>query len=163
MSHLKAALSALAVLLVAACGSDAAPTPAPTPDNVVASVTIDGPTAFSFQTLGRTRTLVATARNAAGDAVPGAAITWTRSSTSVVSVGSNGTVTALANGTATVTANVLGKTASVEVTVAQVPAGLSFTAPSQTLNRVGAATQLTASVTDSNQRAIPGQAITWES
>ncbi|HET9133068.1 MAG TPA: choice-of-anchor B family protein [Gemmatimonadales bacterium] len=163
MSHPKAALSALAVLLVAACGSDAAPTPAPTPDNVVASVTIDGPTALTFQTLGRTRTLAATARNAAGDAVSGATITWTRSSTSVVSVGSDGTVTALANGTATVTANVLGKTASVEVTVAQVPAGLTLTSPSQTLSQVGAATQLTATVTDSNQRAIPGQAITWES
>ena len=73
-----------------------------TPPAEVASVSV-APTSATLL-VGRTQQLTATARAANGDAIPGAAITWTSSDAAVATVSATGLVTAVAAGDAQITA-----------------------------------------------------------
>ena len=66
---------------------------------------------------GATGQLDATARDARGGLVPGAAITWTTSASDVATVSAGGLVTAVDGGTATITATAGGFAASVTANV----------------------------------------------
>lgn len=104
-------LAGVLVLLAGCGGSDG-----PTGSDGIASVTINAP---SLEMLaGRTEQLVATARDAQGNAVAGApAATWTSSNQSVVTVSTTGVVSALVVGTANVTATIGSKSRTLTVTV----------------------------------------------
>jgi acetyl esterase/lipase len=66
--------------------------------------------------VGQTVAFTAAARDAAGDPVPGATISWSSSDSGVATV-AGGTVTALSPGSATVTATSEGRSGTVQVTV----------------------------------------------
>src|SRR5690606_13658646 len=117
----------LALLLAAACGGDPPADPGPGPDTEVASLVIAGGD-LSFASLGLTAQLTVTARNAAGDALT-PAITWSAAGGGVASVSGTGLVTAKANGNTTITATAGSKSATVQVTVAQVATGIAITTP----------------------------------
>lgn len=68
-------------------------------DSLVASITAT-PATHTFTQLGATMQIEATARNAAGSVIGGAALSWTSTNPSVVSVNSTGRMTAQAAGTA---------------------------------------------------------------
>jgi hypothetical protein len=68
--------------------------------------------------VGDTAHLAATAKDAAGTVVAGAAFTWTSSNTAVATVSSDGAVIARSAGSTTITASADGKSASAPVTVA---------------------------------------------
>jgi len=102
-----------------ACGGGSKPVTEPP---TVASVEIS-PSSSSIE-LGRTSSLTATPRTAAGEAVNGVSVTWTSSSPGVATVGNDGTVVSVAIGSVTITAAASGKsgTATVDVVAPTSPA-----------------------------------------
>ncbi|MDE6384075.1 MAG: Ig-like domain-containing protein, partial [Paramuribaculum sp.] len=84
-------------------------------------------------------------------------VSWQSSNTSVASVSSNGVVTAIASGTAQIT--VTAGSVSAQCTINVVPASISFTINSITLNR-GEQKDLWAIL---NPKSIPESGITWVS
>jgi plastocyanin len=155
---LVAALAAATALAALSCGGggDGGGTAPPT----VASVEIGGAAVPAvFQTLGRTVQLAATARDAAGAAIPGAAITWLSSNTGVATVSGTGLVTAAGNGSAQVTAASGGKTSAARtVTVSQVAASIGVTPAAVAFGAIGSTRQLVATVVDSSGAAVAGAA-----
>ena len=121
------------------------------------------PTSASFNALGATQQLAATARDANNNPFPGAAFTWTSSNSSVATVSGSGLVTAAGNGTAQITAASGGKTAVASVTVAQTTATVSVTPATSTISTANGTAQLTAQASDANGRAVAGKAFTWTS
>jgi hypothetical protein len=110
----------IVVLAVAAaaisCGGDVGTTPPPpvTPSNDITQVSIN-PSTLGILTVGGTTTLVASARNAAGQETS-ASFTWSSSNPSIATV-SGGVVLAVAAGATTISASVNGVGASVNVAV----------------------------------------------
>jgi outer membrane protein OmpA-like peptidoglycan-associated protein len=121
------------------------------------------PTTASFNALGATQQLSASARDAGNSAITGASFTWSSSNPSVASVSASGLVTAVGNGTATITANSSGKTSTTTVTVAQMTASVTLTPSASALNQKGATAQYTATALDPNGRPISGKTFTWSS
>jgi len=106
----------IAVLAAAGCaGSDTPGTGVIGPEPTVASVSITPPTLSLAP--GATTRLAADARQANGASLPGAPVSWSTSSSSVATVATDGTVTAVAGGTATITASAGGRSASATVNV----------------------------------------------
>jgi hypothetical protein len=102
---------AASIIVAAACGSD----DSPTGTAAVVAVTVSAPSTAIF--VGSTSQLTATAKDASGNAVSGAAVTWTSSSDAIATVSTSGLVTGVAPGTATITATSNGKTATTTMTV----------------------------------------------
>ena len=75
------------------------------------------PSSIDNLRVGRTTQLLATAVDANGDTIAGAAFTWHSNSTYVATVSSTGRVTGVHSGTTTITAAFSGKTGSVSVRV----------------------------------------------
>lgn len=152
----------LLCLLAAACGGGGGTTVV-TPPVVVASVTITPAAAITFGALGRSTSLSAQAKDAAGAVIPGATITWNSTNTAAATVtGSGGVVTAVANGTTQIAALAGGiPSAPVTVTVAQIPLAIVMTPTSIAFGALGKTRLVTAVVNDSTGNAIPGTVITW--
>ena len=94
----------------------------------VASITFSA--AQPVVTRGDTLRIVPTARDSVGNPLPGRVVTWTTSAPDRVSVNASGVVTGMGRGAAVITASSEGRSASVNVTVAQRPpqlTGLAFT------------------------------------
>lgn len=108
---------------------------------------------------GGTRTLAITARDAAGNVLPGRPVTLVSSDASVATV-SGGVVTAAGVGSATITASAEGRTASATVSVTLVPvASLTMEPASITLYPGGTQT-LTITARDAAGNVLPGRAVT---
>lgn len=75
---------------------------------------------------GDTATLVATAKDAAGNVVAGS-VTWKTSSATVATVSATGFVTAVAPGSATISGTIDGKSASLNATVTAAPNSVRVT------------------------------------
>ena len=99
---------------------------------VADTVTLDS-SAVHFSSLGDSVTLLSTARDAVGAAMPGVTCRWSSSDTTVVALAPVGHLTAKGNGTATVRAMVDRDTAMVTVTVAQQLAHWTFNPASLTI------------------------------
>jgi hypothetical protein len=93
-------------------------------DNCVESVEV-APTTLAFDAFGQTQQLTATARNAAGEAIPEATFTWSTGDATVATV-SNGLVASVANGTTVITVGADAHDATCDVTVLQVGSQLAF-------------------------------------
>ena len=106
---LGAVSSWVVLLMLAACGSPAAP------DEPVASLTISPAAAILW--LGKTAQLVATAKDAAGAVLTGRSVTWTTSDPTIVTVDATGLVTSAGAGSATVTATSEGESSTATLTV----------------------------------------------
>jgi uncharacterized protein YjdB len=88
-----AATRAVLALTILSCGSDSNPT-GPTSNTPVASVTIEMDTVF----IGRSTQATATVRDAAGDVLPGRAVTWASDRPDVATVSASGVVTGVEQG-----------------------------------------------------------------
>jgi len=111
---------ALCGLVLLGCGGAATvapppPPPPPPPPAPVATVTVspDNVTLVPQET----RTLTATLRDAAGNALSGRTVAWSTSAGGVASVDGSGVVTAAAAGSATITATSEGRSGSSSITV----------------------------------------------
>ena len=106
----------VALALTKGCGGDGdspiAPPDPPRPTTVAVS-----PATSEFSALGASVQLTAEVRDQNGNAVPGAAVSWTTSAAAVATVSASGLVTAAGNGTATITATVGSASGSAAVAV----------------------------------------------
>ncbi|MEX2528963.1 MAG: Ig-like domain-containing protein [Gemmatimonadota bacterium] len=129
---------------------------------VVTEVRVD-PASLLLQAIGATGTFQATPVDANGHPVVDAVVTWASSETSVVTVSPAGEVTAVAAGNAQVTATSGGVSGSAAVMVEQIPAAVSVTPSTSTLQTLGLTTAFSAQVTDANRNIISGAAVSWTS
>lgn len=130
----------------------------------VAVSTVTLSTSSASLTVGQTATLVATPRDASGNALTGRVVTWTSSNSSVASVSSAGVVTAVAAGSATVTATSENRSASASVTVttvAPVAVASLVLSPASASVQVGSTTTLTATPRDEAGNTLSGRTIAW--
>ena len=143
----RALLAGCATALLLACGGSGSPGPSgPVGGGVVSSVQITSST--TTVNVGATLTLSASARDATGTNVAGAAIAWSSSAPNIATVSSSGVVTGVLAGTATITASSSGFSASTQITVTPDDTPTSITlAPSGAIALVsGSAVTLTSVV-----------------
>ena len=95
--------------------------------------------------------------------IPDAAVNWSSSDASVVTVDRDGLVTAVMNGSAQITARSGDVSASVPVTVSQVAARVSITPDSADLTALGQTVGLSATVYDANDNLIVDAVVSWSS
>jgi hypothetical protein len=108
--------SALFALALGACGGGSEP-------NVPTDITLD-PSALNFSSVGATQQMSAAVLDQNGNPLPEAAVTWASSNEVVASVSPTGLVTSTGPGTAEITATSGEATATVTVSVTQMPAAL---------------------------------------
>ena len=121
------------------------------------------PDEATLTAIGETIQLVASVLDLNKRSIEGAAVTWQSSDASVATVSADGLVTAVNNGDATITATSGDLTASIDVTVMQLPAGIVIDPDNTTLAAVGDTVQLMATVLDHIGHTIEGAEVTWES
>ncbi|MCC6245999.1 MAG: CHRD domain-containing protein [Gemmatimonadaceae bacterium] len=142
------------VTLAACGGGDGGNTQ---PVAVAASVTLAQGATVALVSIGDTRTLTATVKDAAQATITSAPVTWTTSNAAVATVqgtGSSAVVTAVGNGSATITAASGAVQASVPVDVAQRLSTLAVNTPAAM--SIGATTTLQVSARDARNTPIAG-------
>ena len=120
-------------------------------------------TDVTLTSLGETRTVGATVTDSNGTPVSGATVQFGSSDASVVTVGSDGTLTAVANGTATVTATSGSISASVTVTVQQQAATVTVDPGTLAFSYTGEARRVSARAWDAGGTEIASPTVTWSS
>ena len=158
---------AISMALAAACGGGGGDNnmtpPGPTPASV--SVSVSSPDAMT--SVGDTRDLTAEVRDASQQVISNAQVTWSSSTSGVVTLsrtsGLTTTATAAGNGTTQVTARAGTVSASSDLTVAQRLSALTLDPATATI-APGGTRQLTATARDARANAIAGAAgITYTS
>ena len=146
-------------LLLTACGSSGPTTPNPPapPPVAVATVTLSGAPAGPLAP-GATATLTAVLRDAASNALSGRTIAWSSTAPTVATV-SGGTVIAVGVGVTTISATSEGQSASVDITVALIPASVLI-GRSSSFILTGDTLQLTGQVLSTTGQVIPGATVT---
>jgi uncharacterized protein YjdB len=130
----------------------------------VVSVTVSPATASV--PVGQTAQLVATPKDASGNALIGRIVTWQSGSTAVATVNGNGLVTGVAAGAATITATSEGQSGVAAVTVtaaAPVPVAYVTVSPATASVAVAQTVQLVATPKDASGNALTGRVVTWAS
>ena len=127
----------------------------------VATISVS-PTTLSFDRLGASAGVSATARDANGNVVSDAVFEWRSSDGAVASVSSSGVVAALGNGTANVTAHADNATGTVVVTVQQRVSTVTVTPPAASAE-VGESVQFEATAVDPGGAPISGRSFSWSS
>ena len=127
----------------------------------VASVTVSPGTASLA--IAQTTNLTATARDSAGNPLPGRVMTWTSNDASVATLTGNGRVTAIGPGAATITATSESKSGTAAITVTQPPVATVTVTPDSATIRVTNTVQLTATPRDSLGTPLSGRVVTWSS
>lgn len=125
----------------------------------VAQVQVTPPS--SSVDLAHTLQLSATARDANGNIMPGAAITWSSSDPTVATVSGTGLVTARAPGAVTITAASGSASGTAAVTVVQPVKRVTVTPAASQLVRPDETVQLTAVARDTFDNVIAGRTVTW--
>jgi uncharacterized protein YjdB len=113
--------------------------------------------------LGGSVQLVGVPRDAAGNPLPGRAITWKSDKPAIATVSTSGLVIGVGAGVATITATSEGKSATAQVTVQGVPVARVEVSPASVTMDVGATRQLTAKVFDASGNVLTGRTVTWSS
>ena len=110
---------------------------------------------------GTTGVLVATARDAQGNLVPGATFTWSSQASNVATVSGTGTVTAVVAGSTIVSATSGGVQGAATVTVT--PALLLIVSPTTATTTAGGSVTFSVTALDANGNVRPTPAVTWTS
>lgn len=126
-----------------------------------ASALLLAPASITLGALGANEKVVAEVQDARGSRIPEAVVQWATTAPDVARVSTTGTVTAVANGTATISATSGGASASIVVTVAQVPASVTVAPAALSFDVLGATASLTALVRDAGGSAIDGAPVLW--
>jgi hypothetical protein len=142
--------------LLNSCGGDS--TSAPVPSRIIIS-----PGNVSMDALGLTQQFSATVEDGDGNAMSGTQIAWASSNAAVASISSSGLATGLNRGNTSIRASAEGLTASVALTVAQVPSSVEKASGD---GQTGALSQplpqlLGVEVMDSQGNPIPGQIVNF--
>ncbi len=147
-----AAVSACVALWAAACDSN------PTAPPSVAMVAVAP--ARDTIAAGASVQLTATPKDAAGNAIPGLAVTWSSDNPAAATVSDGGLVQGVSSGVAHISATAQEKSGSAAITV-HIPATSVSVTPA--LDTLFAATtvQLAATVRDSAGNSLPGRAVAW--
>lgn len=111
--------------------------------------------------VGETAQLVATAKDARGNTVPGQVFNWSSSNATVASVTATGVVTAHTVGSAVITAASGARSGVANVTVNPEPIASIAVGPSSDTLLVGETTQLTATLRDANNNVVTDRTPTW--
>jgi len=145
------------LIFAAGCGDG---TSEPQPARV-ASVTVSPPTAT--MQVGGTTQLSATPRATDGTVLT-AAVTWTSSSTAVVTVSATGLLTGVSpGGPVVITAAAGGQSGTATVTVTPAPVATVTIAPSSPSIAIGGVVQLAATTRDLGGAVLSGRVVTWAS
>lgn len=120
------------------------------------------PTSVEFTALGETQALAISGQDAFDNPISEGG-TWSSNNESVVSVSTDGVVTAEGNGSATVTVALGGRTAGASVSVQQAVAGLTLSSEAETLTESGATVQLSAALVDANGFDVTDASVSWTS
>jgi uncharacterized protein YjdB len=121
------------------------------------------PGQVSLPALGATAVLTGVVKDARGNPITDARVSWSSSDATVASVDATGTVTAIGNGSATITASVQTLRGSATVQVAQQPTQLTLSPTSLELSAQGPTGSLTASARDARGNTIPPGPLSWSS
>ncbi len=127
----------------------------------VSSITLNTST-LTFNALGQTSQLTATAFDANSNVISGTVFVWS-SSTTNASVTQTGLVTAVSAGSATITATAGGRTASASVSIQQITNSVTVTPATDTFTALGVTHQFTANALDVNSNNIPNRVFVWSS
>lgn len=119
------------------------------------------PSAKTLTGAGQTVQMAAAVKDARGNAMPAAPVTWNSSNDLVASVSNTGLVTSRANGSATITASSGAAAGNSVVQVAQ--QSIEVAPPALTLAFFGQSGQLTATVSDASGNPVPGAPVSWQS
>ena len=160
-STLLASAGLAATLLAAACG-DGATEPEPPPEPPRATTVAVTPPTAELTALGATVQLSAQVLDQNGQAMAGAAVTWSSGSATIATVSATGLVTAVQNGSVTITATSGSASGNAAVTVAQMAGAVEVTPPVDTL-APGDTLRLSAEATDANGNAVTGIEFSWTS
>jgi uncharacterized protein YjdB len=140
-------LRLLPVVFLVACGQ----TPA----------TIDiAPKAATLTAKDATAALTATVKDAKGEPIPGAQVTWTSGDAKVATVDASGKVTAVASGITAAKASINQVTAEAKVTVS-IPSAIQVAGAEVILAGVGATADLAPTVVDETGATVPGAVVEW--
>ena len=127
----------------------------------VASVTI-APSPVSVN-VKWTVALTATAKDAGGNVMSSASVTWSTSDPSVAMVSPSGVVTGVAVGSATITASAGPGNGTATVNVLLAPVARVVVTPSNPTIRAHQTVQLAATLYDARNNVLTGRAVTWSS
>ncbi|MFL5620020.1 MAG: Ig domain-containing protein [Gemmatimonadaceae bacterium] len=147
----------LAVLTTLASWSCGSTQPDATPE--VADIVVN-PSAPTLA-LNAQLPLQALVRNAAGELIPDATVTWTVENAAIASVSPAGVVTGVALGTTQVAANARGKSGIATVTVTRTPVASIVVRPNTANAVIGSKTQLTATAYDAGLNVLTDRGIIW--
>ena len=165
-------LLVLTLLLIAGCDGPATPAapevPVPVEVPLPTSLTVN-PTSIELTEEGATHTITAEVRDQHGEVMT-VTVSWRSSDSTVVTVSSDGVVTAVANGAATITASFGAVSANARITVAipppppppPEPTTLTINPATLTFTEEGATETLTAEVRDQYDQVMV-VTVTWES
>ena len=134
------------------------------PSAPVASVSVTS--SSNSVNAGQTLQLTGTAKDAAGQTISGAALTWSSSNTSAASVSGSGVVTGVGAGTARITAqasNGVSGFQDITVTTSTVPVASVSVSLNASALVVGLTTQATATTRDASGNVLGGRVITFSS
>jgi uncharacterized protein YjdB len=125
---------------------------------VVASVVVAPET--SSVPIGSALTLVASARDAGGNAIAGRTFAWTSSNNQIATVDAAGVVRGVSPGAVQVTATTDGRSGFSTITVTPVVASVSIT-PSTASTAAGSTLSLVATARDASGNAVSGRTFVW--
>jgi trimeric autotransporter adhesin len=154
MAGIRRIFAAVTILASWSCGSTQPDATAPVADIVVSPA---APTVAVNAQLP----LQAQVRNATGELVPDASVTWTVENGDIASVSPAGVVTGLALGSTQVAASARGKSGIATVTVTRTQVSSVVVLPSTATATIGSKTQLTATTYDAGLNVLTGRGIAW--
>ena len=154
MQGIRRILAAITILAGWSCGSTQPDATSPVADIVV------NPSAPTVA-LNAQVPLQALVRNAAGELVPDASVTWTVENADIATVSPAGVITGVALGSTQVAASARGKSGIATVTVTRTPVASVVVSPSSATAVIGSKTQLTAKTYDAGLNELTGRGITW--
>lgn len=149
-------LSCLLLLAVGGCGGVVSPDA-----HAVADVRV-APSAATL-TIGATRALTVTVKDAQGNVLQDRPVVWTTENNTLVGISQDGIATGKATGRASVAANVEGTSGVATLTVIVPPVASVAVAPSPTSVEAGSTRQLTTTLRDAGGAVLSGRAIAWAS
>lgn len=155
MFRARLCLASLLAAISLSCGGDSAG-----PSSDVASVSINPASA----TLGLNATLQLTAivRDVSGNGLSGRSVTWSSGNQAIVTVSSDGLVTAKALGSTAVTATSEGKSGNATIVVATPVASVRVTPAADTMF-IGGTLDLSATAYDAQGAPLSGRVVSWTS
>lgn len=121
------------------------------------------PATLALASIGESAQVVATVRDALGNAITNLQAQWNSSNPGVATVSTAGLVTAAGNGSTLVSATMGSASAGITVTVTQVAATVTPNAQSLSFSSLKSSQQLSASVKDQRSQVIAAATVTWSS